>query len=287
MNGKNDKNNVEVTTTEEVVTTKVNEETEGTNVGLSKKQKIAYWTGAGIVLILALCLAFMRPTKEPLVLEGLSDFDYQVVQTNQNDETKEYEVYLETEMEEKEALVTLAYDVAQEIRNYEEKEDTVVSVKVYQPAQPGVAVEESPKTEETVTPVVPSIIKPDLDDENHTVTIEVTDLIKVYSLIDKSLLEKDINATANWEIYGSKRVDEKHLVGSVALPTGVSEDDVYRQLKAIESEMTRFNEMSADGITYFDYEREENKLSYAYSSLYPTSLVKIECVEVVRPESTN
>lgn len=282
MNGKNNEKNVDKNTTKSVASIKEVKETQTT---LSKKRKIIYWGIAGVVLILSIVLGLMLQKEEPLVLDGLAEFDYSVSQINQHDKTKDYEVRVETEVDEKEDLVELAYEMAQTIRDYEGKEDTRVVVGVYRQPEPGVAVEAVSSEEETTQESV-SISKPDLDDENHQVTIEITDVIKVYSLLDKSLLEKDINAVGNWEIYGSKRVDEKHLVGSVALQTGATEDDVYRQLKAIESEMVRFNELPKDGATYFDYEREENKLYYGYSSVYPTSLIKIEQLEIVKQEAT-
>lgn len=282
MNGKNNEKNVDKNTTKSVASIKEVKETQTT---LSKKRKIIYWGIAGVVLILSIVLGLMLQKEEPLVLDGLAEFDYSVSQINQHDKTKDYEVRVETEVDEKEDLVELAYEMAQTIRDYEGKEDTRVVVGVYRQPEPGVAVEAVSSEEETTQENV-SISKPDLDDENHQITIEITDVIKVYSLLDKSLLEKDINAVGNWEIYGSKRVDEKHLVGSVALQTGATEDDVYRQLKAIESEMVRFNELPKDGATYFDYEREENKLYYGYSSVYPTSLIKIEQLEIVKQEAT-
>lgn len=282
MNGKNNEKNVDKNTTKSVASIKEVKETQTT---LSKKRKIIYWGIAGVVLILSIVLGLMLQKEEPLVLDGLAEFDYSVSQINQHDKTKDYEVRVETEVDEKEDLVELAYEMAQTIRDYEGKEDTRVVVGVYRQPEPGVAIEAVSSEEETTQESV-SISKPDLDDENHQVTIEITDVIKVYSLLDKSLLEKDINAVGNWEIYGSKRVDEKHLVGSVALQTGATEDDVYRQLKAIESEMVRFNELPKDGATYFDYEREENKLYYGYSSVYPTSLIKIEQLEIVKQEAT-
>lgn len=282
MNGKNNEKNVDKNTTKSVASIKEVKEAQTT---LSKKRKIIYWGIAGVVLILSIVLGLMLQKEEPLVLDGLAEFDYSVSQINQHDKTKDYEVRVETEVDEKEDLVELAYEMAQTIRDYEGKEDTRVVVGVYRQPEPGVAVEDVSSEEETTQENV-SISKPDLDDENHQITIEITDVIKMYSLLDKSLLEKDINAVGNWEIYGSKRVDEKHLVGSVALQTGATEDDVYRQLKAIESEMVRFNELPKDGATYFDYEREENKLYYGYSSVYPTSLIKIEQLEIVKQEAT-
>ena len=241
----------------------------------SKKYQNGILLVIGLILGIGLGLKLIN-SKSSLELDGLSDFDYEVVQINQDD-SKDYEVKIETENENKEELIDLAQQISKEVHSYEKNKTTEVIVRVYNTSEPEV-VTESESVEATPEASI-SIVKPDLDNPNHMVSIEVTDTIKVYSLIDKSSLEKDIEAVDNWEIYDSRRELGNHLVGSVALPTGTSEDNIYRQLKAIESEMIRFNEMSEDGATYFEHEYNENKLYYAYSSLYPTSLIKIEVIE--------
>lgn len=282
MNGKNNKKNVE-NQTASVASVK---EAKETTRALSKKRRIVYWSLAGFILILSVYLGLQLTQKEPLVLDDLVEFDYTVNHINQNDETKDYTVRIETEAEEVEEWVELAEQVTQTIRDYENQDDTRVVVSIFDTSEPGVAVEsesqetesESQGTESTPSDIVGTI--PDLEDEQHQITIEITEVVKLYRLLNKSLLEADINATSNWEIYGSKRVEDKHLVGSVALMEGVTEDEVYRQLKAIESEMVRFNELPEGGQTYFDYEQEEGRLWYAYSSVYPTSLIQIEQQEI-------
>ena len=283
MNSKNNEKNVEKKPVETMSNPK-----EGLNEfesSLSSKGRYFALAGLLLALILGIFIGLSQQEKEELVLDGLGSVDYEVVQVNQHDNTKDYEVRLETDTTDKEALVDLAIDVAETIRDYEDKEETKVVIGIYKDPEPGVGVESSDKVvEEEITA---PIVKPSLGDENHQMTIEVTEVVKIYTLVDKSSLEKDINATANWEIYNSKYVDGKYLTGSVALPTGVSEDDVYRQLKAIESEMVRFNELPEDGATYFDYEREENVLYYGYSSIYPTSLIQIEQLEIVKEVLVN
>ena len=277
MNSKNTEKNTEKNATKVVSNPKggLNE----FESSLSSKGRYLALMGLVLALILGVYLGLSPKDKGELVLDELGNIDYEVIQVNQNDDTKDYDVRVETDTTEKESLVELAIDIAETIREHENKEETKVVIGIYKDPEPGVSVESSDQVmEEVVSPIT----KPDLDDEDHQMTIEVTDVVKIYTLIDKSLLEKDINATANWEIYNSKRVDNKYLVGSVALPTGVSEDDVYRQLKAIESEMVRFNELPEDGATYFDYEREENVLYYGYSSVYPTSLIQIEQMEMTK-----
>ena len=283
MNSENNEKNVEKKTVETMSTPK-----EGLNEfesSLSSKGRYFALAGLLLALILGIFIGLSQQEKEELVLDGLGNVDYEVIQVNQHDDTKDYEVRLETDTTDKEVLVGLAIDMAETIRDHEDKEETKVVIGIYKDPEPGVSVESSDKVveEEITSPVV----KPSLGDENHQMTIEVTEVVKIYTLVDKSSLEKDINATANWEIYNSKYVDGKHLTGSVALPTGVSEDDVYRQLKAIESEMVRFNELPKDGATYFDYEREENVLYYGYSSIYPTSLIQIEQLEIVKEVLVN
>lgn len=252
----------------------MSEKNERKNV--SKKYQNGILLVIGLILGIGIGLKLIN-SKSSLELDGLSNFDYEVVQINQDDDSEDYEVKIETENENKEELIDLAQEISKEVRSYEKNRTTEVVVQVYNTSQSDTTIK--PESTEKAPEVPITIVKPDLDNPNHTVSVEVAEMIKVYSLIDKSSLEKDIEAVDNWEIYNSRRELDKHLVGSVALPTGTSEDNIYRQLKAIESEMTRFNEMSEDGVTYFEHEYSENELYYAYSSLYPTSLIKIEVVE--------
>lgn len=251
----------------------MSEKNERKNV--SKKYQNGILLVIGLILGIGLGIKLIN-SKSSLELDGLSDFDYEVVEINQDD-GKDYGIKIETENKNKKELIDLAQEISKEVRSYEKNRTTEVVVQVYNTSQSDTTIK--PESTEKAPEVPITIVKPDLGNPNHTVSVEVAEMIKVYSLIDKSSLEKDIEAVDNWEIYNSRRELDKHLVGSVALPTGTSEDNIYRQLKAIESEMTRFNEMSEDGVTYFEHEYNENKLYYAYSSLYPTSLIKIEVIE--------
>ena len=255
---------------------------------LSKKRLTAYVIGAIILVILTFLFVY-QSKKEELTLENLTDVSYELIQTNDSkkDGVKHYEIRIETEEENLEKLNELAYEMATEVRRYEKDDATTATIEVFKKPESGVGVEsytQAEQSKEEQTYVTNPIVKPNLDDKNHQVTIDVTKEIKNYSLIPFPLVEMDIDATSTWEIYEGELV-EGHLTTSVALESGLKEEVIYSQLKALESEMMKYNQdkLKEGAISYFEYLKTDH-LAYAYSSVYPNALIKIQTILIVEKQ---
>lgn len=231
--------------------TVVNETSTSNNGGVSK------WVWLGLAL-LSVCVGFivvsMNP--KPLQLENLVEgVTYEVIEIIQKEHQTTVDIVMEDEEPQVVEVVKAVSSAVKQHRSYQEEDQIVV--QVYSEL----------KDDELAT----GTNRPGLEDETHHYTAVITDTIKLYQLKDFSQVEANILATDNWYIENSK-YEEDHLTGRVVLLDEMEEEVVYSQLKAIESEMTRFNEVKAGKETYF-YTPAVEQVVYGYSSVYPTHLI--------------
>ena len=208
---------------------------------------------AVLALIAGIIVGMNRP--EPLQLENLVEgVKYEVLEVAQDDQTQ---VDIQMNAEENEVIKVVQAIVAeiQSNKHYEEGEGIRVEVFNEKPAT---------LTDESAT-------KPTLEDETHDYTAVYEETLKLYRLVNMEDVQGNILATNDWLIEGS-RYQDGHLVGQVVLTEEKDETVIYAQLKAIESEMKRFNKVAENKHTYFTTPQVD-KLSYGYSSVYPKHLI--------------
>ena len=238
MNNMNTKRNQTEATTETLET--------------SKKGGVSKWIWVVLALLAFIGgIYYVQFKSKPLELDNLVDgIEYHVVDVIEGED----EILVNIEMENDEEQVT---EVVKAI---------VEKVKSHHSHQPGETIKV-----EVFEELEDSEVKPGLEDPSHGFTGVYQETLKLYHLIDFSGVEPNVLATDNWKIEESKRV-EGHLVGQVVLLDEHTEEIVYAQLKALESEMTRFNEMAEGKETYF-YTPQTNQVSHGYSSVYPNHLI--------------
>lgn len=221
------------------------------------KSKKGYIVGGVCILALILGVIFGMNNSKPLELEGLVEgIEYEVVDVVQEEQIQ-VDIQMDTDAEESDVVEVVKAIVAevQEDKGYQEGQ--IIRVEVFN----DVPVSE---TEEVVE-------KPSLEDETHDYTAIYEETIKLYQLVDMSEVDANILATNDWVINDSKYTDG-HLTGKVVLSEGQEESVIYAQLKAIESEMKRFNKVAEDKHTYF-YTPQIKQVSFGYSSVFPNHLI--------------
>lgn len=188
---------------------------------------------------------------EPLQLDNLVEgVEYHVIDIVQEEGKTVVDVEMETEEEQVTEVVKAIVEEVKSNKSY--KEGNTIKVEVF---------DELESAE----------VKPGLEDSSHGFTGIYEETLKLYMLRDFSDVEANILATDHWDIQDSKYTDG-HLTGQVVLLEEHEEEVIYAQLKALESEMRRFNEITSEKDTYF-YTPQVNQVVYGYSSVYPNHLI--------------
>lgn len=218
----------------------------------SKKGGVNKWVWVGLALLAFIGgFGYVQLKPEPLQLEHLVEgVEYQLLDVVQADDETIVDIGM---TENEEAVVEVVKAIVEEVKaNKSYHEGDRVKVEVFESL-------ENPE------------VKPGLESDEHTYTGVYEETLKLYQLKDFSDVEANILATDHWKIEDSK-YEAGHLTGRVVLLEEHEEAVIFSQLKALESEMTRFNEVAEDKDTYF-YTPQVDQISYGYSSVYPQHLI--------------
>lgn len=199
--------------------------------------------------------------------EGLvEDIEYHVLEVEQVD--SETAIHLEMNGTEDEVVEVMQAVIEEVKQNTAYNEGDKIAVDIYEDLD---SVDVDTKGEsETEVELIPEA-EGNLPNKNPEYVGIYEETLKVYQFKDFSDVEANIEATSDWKIENS-RFEEGHLVGEVFLLEEYPEEVIYSQLKALESEMIRFNEVEEEKHTYF-YTPQVEQVSYGYSSVYPDYLI--------------